>query len=133
MEFTELEKINLVKNTKMIFDYLKSNIIPKLEENFIFKMEVNPREIELVIHIFPKNKNNHFSIYRNRLGCTRYSLGEITCTTINDPFREQYKDFYKSYNEMFTLIKNWYLLKEKLFDQIKKDQKDRHIINTFML
>lgn len=128
--FTDDEKIKIVSATKQIVDYLKTNIVPNIRKDIVFKMEVNPREYDLVFHIFPKTKKP-FSVYRNAMNSTKYTLGNEFDYFDNNTSSKV--DFFSRYEEMFCLINNWKKFKEICLEQVEIEKQNTNVLNEFQV
>lgn len=121
--FTIEERTQLVKNCKAIFDYLRTEIAPYIRRQICFKMEVNPREYDLVVSIFP-TKNNPFMVYRNHLDSTKYTVGYDYVE------RKNARNFFECYDEMFCLIENWKQFKLICLNHVEHE---KDVLNKFEL
>lgn len=128
--FTDDEKHKIVSATKQIVDYLKTNIVPNIRKDIVFKMEVNPREYDLVFHIFPK-ANKPFSVYRNAMNSTKYTLGNEFDYFDNNTSSKA--DFFSRYEEMFCLINNWKKFKEICLEQVEIEKQNTNVLNEFQV
>lgn len=128
MIFSEAEKTLLVKNTKQIFNFLSTEISPKLNDSIFYDFEDNPGQHKIRLRVYPGD-NGEIAISRAAINSTVYKLG----SEYDSKYTQDHSgvDFYKSYDEMYYLIKNWKNIKEFFLNRLEEMDNERELIKNF--
>ena len=132
IEFTANEKVQLVNNIKEICNYLLSNIVPKIRSEIYIKMEVNKGQYPLSFGIWP-NRIKCFSIGRDAINSSKYYLpNELEKHSFYSK-KDHAHNLFESYEEMYTIIKNWNMIKDTCINKANADFEIKNTINNFKI
>lgn len=128
MIFSEAEKTLLIKNTKQIFNFLSTEISPKLNNSIFYDFEDNPQLHKIRLRVYPGGIGE-IAIFRTAINSTVYKLG----SEYDSKYTQDHSgvDFYKSYDEMYHLIKNWKDIKEFFLNRLEEMDNERELIKNF--
>lgn len=129
MMFTDAEQLTLVKNTKAILDFVKTNASPFLRETQYLKFNDDPSHKEIMFIIHP-GKNGAIEFSRG-YNSSQYYLGDgYDSKSVKEERRKRY-NFFENYKAMFALIENWKYLKKCLMTQVEHDNNVSNVLNNF--
>lgn len=116
--YTYEEKQLIVASVKKIFEYLTTEIKPKLHECISYRYHDNPRCYPMVLQIYP-GKNPEIAMFRNAIGSSHYALGQPYDS--KNSYNTNTTDLFARYDVMYSFLKEWPKIKEFCQTQIKEE------------
>lgn len=120
-KFTSEEATLIIKNSKAIINYLKTEIAPKLRttRHFAFPFERGTKDLRLSIY---PTSSSPITLRRGH----EYEF---------QPQPNEYDYFFsdKNLREQMALINNWTSVKKQLLSQIEADQSELNALHNFEL
>ena len=130
MKFTEAEVNLLIKNTKQIFEYLKTNVAPSLKLPIYYDFEDNPRFYKIRLRVYPANGNfTEIQLKRAAINSTVYKLGD----NYDSDYTKSHSgsNLYNEYEVMYHLILNWKNIKEDFAYKVSEINNNIELLKSF--
>lgn len=132
MNFTAKEKDTLIKNSKEIFNFIKTEVVPYLRDSFYVNFDCQRGTYNMLFGIHPDNVKGGpgcITMKRNSIGSTVYDVGPDDA----DHYTKTKVDFFQCFDEMYYLISNWSRIKSEIMKQTECDKQIGSTILNFKL